>query len=105
MSPNRGSNDDSFVCPACGAEVPAGKDFCRACGASDEFGWDEDGREWDDDLPAGYSGDDDFDYDDFVRRELPGERPEWSKYQAKRLLLALLVLLVCAALLVWTILP
>lgn len=31
-----------FECPHCGEDVLAGSKVCRACGASDEAGWNED---------------------------------------------------------------
>lgn len=31
-----------FECPHCGEDVLAGAKVCRACGASDESGWNED---------------------------------------------------------------
>ena len=104
MAPDKQA-DDYFICPSCGAQVPAGADFCRACGASDDLGWDEDGHWWDDELPTGYSEDDDdgFDYDEFISREFGPAATEWSKRHFKRLLLAILVILLCAALVVWTV--
>jgi len=32
----------SFVCPNCGADVPAGASACRECGSDDSTGWSED---------------------------------------------------------------
>jgi hypothetical protein len=60
--------DDYFVCPCCGADVKAGKNFCRECGASDDFGWREEGLS-DDEVDDGYAGEGDFDYEEFVERE------------------------------------
>lgn len=59
-------------CPHCGALLPANARFCRHCGADDEVGWADDADE-------GYAADDDFDYDDFVRREFPDEPPPNSR--------------------------
>ena len=96
--------DDHFICPCCGAEVRVGAEFCRECGASDEFGWDEDGHWWDDELPTGYRSDDDFDYDEFVAREFPGPAAGWSKPWVKRTATVVIVVIVCFFLLVWTLL-
>ena len=53
------------ICPNCGAEVPRKARACPECGADEATGWSE---------KAGASGldlpDENFDYDDFVKREL-----------------------------------
>jgi len=56
------------VCPVCGEEVPPRALACPECGADHNSGWkrgalDDDGL----DLP-----DQEFDYDDFVKREFGG---------------------------------
>ena len=52
------------VCPVCGEDVPSGALACPECGADHNSGWRKD-VEYDAlDLP-----DEDFDYDEFVRRE------------------------------------
>jgi hypothetical protein len=89
--------DDFFTCPSCGAKVRVGAKFCRECGASDESGWGEDDSFDDDGTPAGYADDDDFDYDDFVRREFPDRSPARSKGWAKRLAMGVVVAIVIAA--------
>lgn len=54
------------VCPVCGEDVPRGSLACPTCGADHNSGWRIDADIHDGlDLP----GDDDFDYDDFTRRE------------------------------------
>lgn len=59
--------EDTFQCPACGEDVPVGARACPHCGTCEKTGWDEDARHLDGlDLP----GDDDFDYERFVRDEL-----------------------------------
>ena len=78
--------------------------FCRECGASDEFGWDEDGHWWDDELPTGYKTVSDFDHDEFIAREFPDRTALWSKQGVKRLAVGIFVVIVCLALLVWTLL-
>src|SRR5207245_2604978 len=92
-------NDDYFICPCCGAEVKIGAVVCKECGASDESGWEED-YSWDDELPTGYSSDDDFDYDEFVGEQFPEHAS--AKRQFKRLILALIVLISCLAVLTYT---
>jgi hypothetical protein len=52
------------VCPNCGAAVPAGAKACPGCGADEQTGWSEQANPDGLDLPE-----EQFDYDDFVRRE------------------------------------
>jgi hypothetical protein len=53
------------VCPVCGDDVPRASLACPACGADHNSGWRLDADTHDAlDLP-----DDDFDYDEFARRE------------------------------------
>ena len=53
------------ICPVCGEDVPRGSLACPACGADHNSGWRTDADTHDAlDLP-----DDDFDYDEFARRE------------------------------------
>jgi RNA polymerase subunit RPABC4/transcription elongation factor Spt4 len=87
---------DYFVCPHCGAEVEAGARACPECGADERTGWAEDADKWGADIPAGYGGQDDFDYEEFVRREFGGRRPgplglSWGLVAALALGLAVLV--------------
>ena len=64
------------ICPVCGAEVPPAASACSECGADDTTGWNEDRAVYDGlDLP-----DDEFDYDEYLNKELgdagkPGEKP------------------------------
>ncbi|HEV3410173.1 MAG TPA: zinc ribbon domain-containing protein [Chthoniobacterales bacterium] len=52
------------VCPVCGEDVPRGALACPECGADHKSGWREDANAYDGvDLP------DEFDYDDFTKRE------------------------------------
>ena len=88
-----------FACTNCGAALRIGAKFCKACGSDDESGWatgaDESG-EW---SSEGYSGDEDFDYDDYLRREFPDEaQPTSTKNRFKKAILILVVTAVCAAL-------
>jgi hypothetical protein len=52
------------VCPVCGEDVPPGARACPECGADHNSGWREDA-----DLYDGVDLPDEFDYEDFKRRE------------------------------------
>lgn len=55
------------ACPVCGEEVPRGALACPECGADHNSGWRLEAESYDGlDLPE-----DNFDYDEFVRREFP----------------------------------
>jgi len=68
--------DDDFTCPVCGAEVPAKAKACPECGADEKTGWSDqtiyDG--------TGIEDPEDFDYDEFLRREL-GQGPKRTPKQ------------------------
>jgi hypothetical protein len=52
------------ICPVCGEDVPRGALACPECGADHKSGWREDAESYDGvDLP------DDFDYEEFTRKE------------------------------------
>jgi hypothetical protein len=55
-------------CPHCGAEVPPRARACPECGADETTGWSE--RAGSDRLGL---PDEEFDYDEFTRREFGGE--------------------------------
>ncbi len=57
------------VCPHCGAEVPSGTKACPECGSDEQTGWSPEAHHDNVGLPEG-----NFDYDDFVEREIVGER-------------------------------
>jgi hypothetical protein len=59
------------ICPNCGEVVPAKAKACPECGACDETGWSEEGRADALGLPS-----EEFDYDDYVKREFEGEQPK-----------------------------
>jgi hypothetical protein len=61
-------------CPVCGADVPARSKACAGCGATADAGWNEDAATAGLDLP---DQDDEFDYDEFLERELgqPRRKP------------------------------
>lgn len=56
---------ESFICPVCGAEVPAKAKACPECGSDEKTGWSDntiyDGTDIEDP--------DEFDYEDWKRRE------------------------------------
>jgi hypothetical protein len=54
-------------CPNCGAEVPPEAKVCPECGADEKTGWSEGAETAGLDLP-----DENFDYDEFVKREFGG---------------------------------
>jgi hypothetical protein len=58
------------TCPNCGAEVPPKARACPECGADEQTGWSETARTDGLDLPN-----QNFDYDDFVKREFEDKGP------------------------------
>jgi hypothetical protein len=58
------------TCPNCGADLPANAKVCRECGSDEETGWSEQTRSDGLGLP-----DEDFDHDDFVKREFGEGKP------------------------------
>jgi hypothetical protein len=58
------------ICPNCGAEVPPKAKACPECGADEKTGWSEEARASGLDLP-----DENFDYNDFVKREFGDRSP------------------------------
>jgi hypothetical protein len=52
------------TCPTCGADVPKGAKACPECGADEKTGWKEDAYASGLNLPE-----EEFDYDEFVKRE------------------------------------
>ena len=62
-------NEAPEICPVCGEEVPRGAKACPECGADELSGWREDADETGGlDLP-----DEEFDYDEFVKKEFGKE--------------------------------
>jgi ribosomal protein L40E len=83
--------EDYFICPHCGAEVPARSWACPQCGSDEKTGWSDGAGE------AGAGADDDFDYEEFLRREFPSNHcPKFGRRPA--LFVALTVLALIAAL-------
>ncbi len=60
----------AFVCPNCGAEVPANAKACPECGSDEQTGWSDEAQSSGLDLP-----DENFDYNDYVKREFGGKTP------------------------------
>lgn len=57
------------ICPHCGMEVPPGAKACPECGSDEKTGWSGKAHYDHLDLPE-----ENFDYEDFVKREFGGER-------------------------------
>jgi hypothetical protein len=52
------------TCPHCGADIPPNAKACPECGSDEKTGWSEEARHASADIP-----DEDFDYEEFVKRE------------------------------------
>jgi hypothetical protein len=57
------------ICPNCGAEVPPKSKACPECGSDENTGWSDDAHRESLGLPE-----ENFDYDDFVKREFNPEK-------------------------------
>ncbi|MGV3774833.1 MAG: zinc ribbon domain-containing protein [Verrucomicrobiales bacterium] len=57
------------ICPNCGAEVPPRAKSCPECGSSEETGWSDDAAADGLGLPS-----EDFNYDEFMKREFGGAK-------------------------------
>lgn len=92
-------NQQTFPCPHCGAPVPVGAKACPECGSDERTGWSEDTHADGLDLPEGYGGDKEFDYDAYVRKEFNWDPERGSKppIPARQLIVPFLVLLLIAA--------
>ena len=91
-----GQDQDYFACPHCGADVPDSADFCRACGASEESGWEAEAS-WDESSEEGYVEEEDFDYDDYLRREFPEYAEPDVRPRPRQAFVVAIVLLLCLA--------
>ncbi len=64
------------ICPNCGADVPRKAKACPGCGADENSGWAEDAQQ----ATAADLGlpEEDFDYDEFTKREFgkPSPKPQ-----------------------------
>ena len=58
------------ICPNCGAEVPKNARACPECGSDEQTGWSEEAQTSGLDLPE-----ENFDYEDFVKREFGERKP------------------------------
>jgi hypothetical protein len=58
------------VCPNCGAEVPPNARSCPECGSDENTGWSDEAYASGLDLP-----DEQFDYDEFTKREFGRKSP------------------------------
>ena len=58
------------VCPNCGAEVPRNARACPECGSDERTGWSDRAASDHLDLPE-----EEFDYDEFVKREFAPKKP------------------------------
>jgi len=58
------------TCPNCGAEVPPNAKACPKCGSDEQTGWSEEASSSGLNLP-----DEDFNYDDFVKKEFGDHSP------------------------------
>ncbi len=76
---------------------------CRACGSDAETGWSEEAAAWTAEPSTGYTDEDEFDYDDFVRREFPDQAPATPpRKSVLRWAIATAVVLACLGLLLYT---
>jgi uncharacterized membrane protein YvbJ len=57
-------------CPNCGADLPRNARVCPECGSDEKTGWSEYAQRENLGLP-----DENFDYEDFVKREFGGKKP------------------------------
>ncbi len=58
------------ICPNCGAKVRPNAKACPECGSDEKTGWSEEAETGGVDLP-----DENFDYDDFVKKEFGTKSP------------------------------
>jgi uncharacterized membrane protein YvbJ len=64
------------LCPVCGEDIPRGSLACPECGADHKSGWREDASTYD----AVDVSDEDFNYDEFIRKEFgSGPKPAGVK--------------------------
>jgi hypothetical protein len=64
-------SDEDFICPTCGAEVPAKAKACPECGSDEKTGWSDD-TIYD---GTGIEDPEDFKYEDWKRREFGRRKP------------------------------
>lgn len=93
-----------FICPHCGEKVPEGAAACRHCGSDAETGWSDAADDFDAGIADGYDSDDDFDYEEFIAREFPGQASPRPQAALKKAILAIVVILVVLGLVFATLL-
>ena len=78
------------TCPNCGADVPRRAKSCPGCGSDESTGWSDHATTQSLDLP-----DDEFNYDEFTRREFgkPKRAPRTIFWWIVALVLLLLMIL------------
>ncbi|MCD6416317.1 MAG: zinc-ribbon domain-containing protein [Planctomycetes bacterium] len=96
----REPDDDYFICPHCGAEVAWDARVCPQCGSDELTGWAEDAGKWGAGIPTGYSKDDEFDYEDFIRREFGRDAAGGGGLAVWALAIALMALLLVVVLVI-----
>jgi len=93
-------SDRYFICPHCGSDVDKKAIFCRECGASEDSGWNTDDSLGSSDSYDGY-GDEDFDYDEFLRREFPTQAPQNTAQGWRHWTAVAIILITCASFFLW----
>ncbi len=83
---------DTFICSNCRAIVRVNALACPQCGADGKTGWSEDANQGSADIPAGYSGNKDFDYEGFMIREFGKKKKKTSFPWGKTLLTLILMI-------------
>ena len=79
---------DEFICPNCGAEVSPNAKVCPECGSDEKTGW-SDNTVYD---GTGIEDPEEFDYNDWKRREVGGHDPRRTKRQWFWWVVALLII-------------
>ncbi len=81
--------DEDFICPVCGAEVPAQAQACPECGSDENTGW-SDNTIYD---GTGIEAPEEFDYEEWKRREMAGKRSgrQWVLWVVAALVVVVLV--------------
>jgi hypothetical protein len=77
---------DTEFCGHCGERLPPGAIRCRNCGYSE--------ADLEPDPEQSFTGEDDFDYDDFIAREFPAQADPESDSVRRRAIVRLVVLLI-----------
>jgi|WetSurMetagenome_2_1015567.scaffolds.fasta_scaffold00119_35 hypothetical protein len=66
----KSKSNKTFICPACGGDVPVNAAACPQCGSDERTGWSD--KTYLDGIDIG----DDVDYEDLREREFGGESPK-----------------------------